>query len=296
MRTERRVARGQALVELLVAMLAFVPLYFAVAWLGNVLELRLATISAARSLAFECTVRIEACTDADAHPELATEVRRRVFGRGDEALRTEVSATGPIDRAEVPSSWVDRRGDPLLERWEDVTVEVTRERFDSPLAFAGGLGAGAADAVRRLSDWGGPGRFGLAIDGGLVAARVETRIARRRPEDGWISGLLALPLVTRARLAILTDAWNASGPYGDAPDSVETRVAGGARVPGLESAIDAAWLPVRGLLAVAGAIGFESSARAMRWREVDVDLVPADRLGGDRPAARSTPTPTPDSP
>ena len=296
MRADRSAARGQALVELLVAMLALVPLYFGVAWLGNVIDLRLATVSAARSLAFECTVRLDACAQADAHPELALEVRRRFFGRGLDALRTDALASGPVGRAEVPPSWVDRRGDPLLERWEDVTVEVTRERFDSPLAFAGGLGSGAGDAVRILSELGGPGRFGLAIDAGLVAARVETRIAWRRPDDGWISGLLAMPLRTRARLAILTDAWNASGPYGDAPDSVETRVTEGARLPGVEAAIDAAWLPVRGLLAVAGAIGFESSARAMRWREIDVDLVPVDRLGVDRPGPPSMPNPTPDTP
>ncbi len=103
-----------------------------------------------------------------------------------------------------------------------------------------------------------------------------------------------MPITTRASLTVLTDAWNASGPYGEAPDSVETRVAEGARLPVIETAIEAGWLPVRGLLSVAAALGFESSAGLLRWHEIDVDLVPPDRIAplpdtpAGAPAARST--------
>jgi hypothetical protein len=284
---DRRRARGQALVELLVAMLALVPLYFGIAWVAKVLDLRQAAIAASRTLAFECTVRPDACAEAGAHPALVEETRLRHFAGHGVGVRSDARDTG-----EREAFWVDRRGEPLLERLEDVTVEVARLRFDSPLAFAGGLSGTFSGAVRTLSELAGPGRFGLEIDGGFLEARVRARVAPGRPADGWLRRLTAMPLEVSERTAILTDAWNASGPYGEAPDSVESRVTAGSRVPGVQAAIDAGWLPVRGLLAVGEALGLESRAALLRWHEVDVDLVPPDRLG-DAPQPPSDPGASP---
>jgi hypothetical protein len=284
----RRVrAHGQALVELLVALIALLPLFFGMAWLAKVLDLQQATIAGARALAFECTVRLDACRDADGHPELAAETRRRFFAAHRLGLRSDDAAPGVPGVAERNAMWVDRGGQSLLERFEDVTVSVGPARFDSPLAFA--AGQGAADLVSRL---GGPGRFGLQLDGGFVEARVETVVSRSAPADGWVSRLMAMPLSLGARLTVLSDAWNASGPYGEAADSVETRVAAGARLPVADPLIDAGWLGVRGLLAVADFLQVEPSASSLRWHEVDVDLVPPDRLGGGgAPAVPAEPLP-----
>jgi hypothetical protein len=271
---DRSAQRGQAIVELLVAMLALVPLYFGVVWVAKVLDVQQATVSAARALAFECSARPSACADPAARPELAADTRSRFFSSHRLGIRSD--GGGPT---EPNAFWTDRRGDALLERPDDVTVDVAPGRFDSPLGFAGGLGDGFPAAVRTLSELGGPGRFGLEIEGGLLEARVQARLARSRPGDGWVRSLTAIPMSMSARTAILTDAWNASGPYGDAPDSVETRVSEGSRLPGVQAAIDAGWLPVRGLLAIGAALGLESRASELRWREIDVDLVPADRLG-----------------
>ena len=268
-------AHGQALVELLVALIALLPLFFGMAWLAKVIDMQQATIAAARALAFECTVRPDACRDADGHPELAVETRRRFFAAHRIGLRSDDAATGVPGAAERNALWVDRGGNALLERFEDVTASVGPARFDSPLAFA--AGQGAADLVSWL---GGPGRFGLQLDGGFFEARVETVVSRSAPADGWVSRLMSMPLSLGARLTILSDAWNASGPYGDAADSVETRVAAGARLPVADPLIDAGWLAVRGLLAVADFLQVEPSASSLRWHEVDVDLVPPDRLGG----------------
>ncbi len=268
-------AHGQALVELLVALIALLPLFFGMAWLAKVLDLQQATIAGARALAFECTVRLDACRDANGHPELAVETRRRFFAAHRLGLRSDDAAAGVPGVAERNAMWVDRSGTALLERFEDVTVSVGPARFDSPLAFA--AGQGAADLVSRL---GGPGRFGLQLDGGFVEARVETVVSRSAPADGWVARLMSMPLSLGARLTVLTDAWNASGPYGEAADSVETRVAAGARLPAADPLIDAGWLGVRGLLAVADFLQVEPSASSLRWHEVDVDLVPPDRLGG----------------
>jgi hypothetical protein len=66
-------------------------------------------------------------------------------------------------------------------------------------------------------------------------------------------------------------------------------VTAGARVPGIEPVLAAGWLPVRGALAIGSLLGFESRADALRWHEIDVDLVPPDRIGGGPPA---DPTPS----
>jgi hypothetical protein len=286
----RRRAGGQAIVELLVALVAIVPLYLGVAWLAKVLDMQQATIAAARSLAFECTVRLQACADADAHPELAHEVRRRFFSSHDTVLRSGEPAAGPVTTADANAFWTDRHAGRMLERYEDVTVSVRRVRFDSPLAFAGGQGEQAfPGAGRVISELAGPGRFGLDIEAGFVDARVAARVSRSRPADGWVSRLTAMPLTLDAHLTVLTDAWNASQAYGPAPDSVEARVAAGARVPGIETVLAAGWLPVRGLLATGSLLGFESRAGELRWHEIDVDLVPPDRLGGQTPRRPDTP-------
>ena len=272
--------RGQAIVETLVAMIALVPLYFGIAWVAKVIDARQATLATARALAFECTVRPEACRGGDRMAILAGELRHRFFAAPSAGLRSGEAAAGATDGPDGPPRWRDRTGAPLLTRFEDVSVGVESLRFDTPLAFAAGQGDRSfPGALRTLSELGGPGRFGLALEAGLLRARVTTRLSRHRPEDGWVASLIARPLTLDAGLAILTDTWDASGPYGPAADSVETRVGHGSRLPAVEHAIAAGWLPVRGLLSVAEAIGLESAAAAFRWHEIDVDLVPGDRLG-----------------
>jgi hypothetical protein len=289
-RRGRRRTGGQAIVELLVALVAIVPLYLGVAWLAKVLDMQQATIAAARALAFECTVRLQACADADAHPELAHEVRRRFFSSHDTVPRSGELAAGAPAAPDANAFWTDRQGGRMLERYEDVTVSVRRVRFDSPLAFAGGQGEQAfPGAARVISDLAGPGRFGLDIGAGFVDARVAARVSRSRPADGWVSRLTAMPLTLDAHLTVLTDAWNASQAYGPEPDSVETRVVAGARVPGVEPLLAVGWLPVRGLLATGALLGFESRADALRWHEIDVDLVPPDRLGLQAPLQPGAP-------
>jgi len=310
----RRDQRGQALLELLVAMLAIVPVFFGVAWLAKMQDMQQATIAAARALAFECTVRPQACAAAvkvtnelrgSAHAgqsaqsgTFAAEIRKRLFAEPRSGLRSDDNAAGNVTAANGNALWVDRTGKPLLERFEDVSIEIAPVRFNSPFAFAGGQGERSfPGAVRLLSELGGPGRFGLDLESGFIDARVQVEVARSRPGDGWIRHMTAMPLTLKAHLSILTDSWTASGPYGSAPDSVQTRVDAGARIPGIEPALRAAWLPVRALLGTGSLLGFESRASEFRPYEIDVDLVPPDRLGLSAGAAGSAdPTTVPLSP
>jgi hypothetical protein len=303
-RHNKRGQRGQALLELLVAMLAIVPVFFGVAWLARMQDMQQATIAAARALAFECTVRPHECTAAQATSDpggstqngqsaqsekFASELRKRLFAAPRAGLRSDDNANGEVTAANGNALWTDRTGKPLLERFEDVSIEISPVRFNSPFAFAGGQGDRSfPGAVRLLSELGGPGRFGLDLEAGFIDARVQVEVARSRPDDGWIKRMTAMPLTLKAHLSILTDAWTASGPYGSAPDTVQTRADAGARLPGVEPALRAAWLPVRGLLATGSLLGFESRASEFKPYEIDVDLVPPDRLGLSAGGAAST--------
>lgn len=276
----KRVLRGQALIELAVALIALVPLFLGIAWLGRVIDLRQATIAAARQAAFECTVRVAHCMTSGQSGDIEGEVRRRVFGAPGQSPVSGDQAAGQVSPETTNRLWVDRLGQPLLERFEDVTVEIAPVRFNTPFAFAAGQGDRAfPGAVRVLSDLAGPGRFGLPLDEGLLEARVQVEMTRSGSLGTWIRQLTSMPLTLNARLTLLTDAWSASGPRGPAADSVEARVAAGAAVPVVEPVLRAAWLPVRALIATASAVGLESAAQGWQPWSIDVDRVPADRLG-----------------
>jgi hypothetical protein len=274
-RSTRRQA-GQSLVELTVALIVLLPLFFAIALLAKYQDLQQATIAGSRLLAFECVVRVTAC--ASNAPALVAETRRRAFGIGRDPVVTNAAADAPALVGDDPF-WVDRFGRRLVEDPRDITASVRRQRFDSPLSLV----AGVADrsfpgAVQTLSNAAGPGRFGLEMDAGLLEANVSVHVAASASPDGWVRRLASMPLRMSARTAVLTDGWTASQPYGARPDSVESRVAAGARLPGLEPVLDAAYLPVRGLIAVAGAVGLEPHASRFTHRSVDVDRVPLDRI------------------
>jgi hypothetical protein len=269
--------RGQALLESFVALLALVPLLLAVLWLGRVLALRQASIEASRLLAFECTVRPQACADPAAQARLADEARRRVFSRVDAPiLSAETLADSPAADERNPL-WVDAAGRPLLARMSDVAVSVSAQRFDAGGAVAtGGQGGAAGALLNGLSSLAGPAHFGLALSEGLFAATVQVASVP-------VAGMrMAFPgLQMQARTAILTDAWNATSARGLEAGSSQSRVDRGARLPALqEAALDARYLPVRGLIALMEAVGLEPTGGALRYHQWDVTVVPPDRLGG----------------
>ena len=275
---DRRGDSGQALIECLVAALVLVPLVLLVVWLGKIDSLRQAGIAASRTLAFECTVRPDACQRAAQHPELADELRRRVFSRFDSPVLTEDRVADlPADRNPL---WVDRRNRPLLERFSDVAIRIDLPSFDAGVAVAESRAGGLVDGVASLADaLAGPGRFSLTTGGGFVDARVQVAVTPSARPDGFRPQLNSIPLRIHARTAILTDAWNASGPRGGA-SSVQARAGQGARISDVyESTIDARYALTRGFIGAMGAIGLEPAAEQFRYRDIDVDQVPADRTG-----------------
>ena len=260
--------RGQALLEAIVGLLAMVPLLLALLWLGKVLALRQSVIQGARLAAFECTVRPALCDQAAGQARLATEVHERVFGPTDGAVRS--AAAGGAGGRLAP--WSDAAGRPLIADTGDVSVQVAARAFDAGSAVAAGGLAGVLD------DRVGPARFGLDAEGGLRVLTVEALIRR---SGAGASFWPALRL--RSRAAVLTDAWQASAALGAAADTTETRVRRGAWPDAAwEASLDAREAPARLFLGAMDAMGLEPMADRFRPREVDVRILPPDRVGEAR--------------
>ena len=280
--------RGQALVETLVASLALLALLVGIVAIGKLMDVRHASIGAARGLAFECAVRHAECARTDA--TLMNEIRRRHFMRDDrEISSTAVPTTGPL-LVDARPGWTDRANRPLLERLGAVNVDTPLRRLDAPMA-AMRVGPGLelpGGATGLLQDVAGPSRFGLRFDGGFHAAEVRARV---RPvdlqarfglhADSVRSPTAAAPtLQFPARTAILVDGWAASGPDGGRADDLHARVSDGARLPGplpVEPAFDVGYAGVRVLMRTADLLGLEPRAAEFAPRRLRVEIVPADR-------------------
>lgn len=277
MRAERRRQRGQALVEALVAALALLPLVLLAVLLGKYQSMQQATIAASRTLAFECTVRPRACAEAGSRAALTDEVRRRHFGRIDREILSNDVIADPAPATERNPLWVDRRGQPLLERVADVGIVLASPTFDAGRSTAIGRATGGAAAL--LDRVAGPARFGLALTGGLAEAQVQVQVSPSQAGNERLVRLDSLPLTMQARTAVLTDAWDASGPYGSSADRVEARVEQGSRLdPVHQAQIAVGYQLTRWTLELMDLAGLEPGASSFRPHYVDVDLVPGDRI------------------
>jgi hypothetical protein len=254
----RRHASGQALMETLVAMLAFMPLLLSMVWLARHLDHQQMAIMAVREAAFQCPGGVADCN------------------RRSDALPTTLQALSQA-RA-VP--WADPTGRSGPPRIPEMQVSRESLRFDAPLAYVGGSAQRVIPgALSLLTDLAGPSRFGLDLESGLVRTTVRIS-AGADAQDGrfdWASAFGVWRL--EARLALLTDDWMARSPEGPAADTVRSRVDRGQQLPGLEPVVRAGWWPVRGLLQIAELLGLESSAQHFTPGQVDVDLLPPDRRG-----------------
>lgn len=271
--------RGQALVEALVALTVLVPLVVLIVLLGKFQSMQQATIAASRSFAFECTIRLERCSDPYAMTVLADELRRRHFGRIDREILSEDRMPDPAPDDERHALWSDAAGHPLLESFADVGAAASSQRFDAGRSVAIGR-AVVADPASLLGAVAGPSRFGLEIDGGLIDARVQVGVSPSRKGNEGLARLDSLPLTMRARTVVLTDAWNASTPNGLQPHTVEQRVGEGRRLDGVrETAISLGYQLTLWAIDLMSVIGLEPAAGGFEPYALDVDRIPADRIG-----------------
>lgn len=280
-RYRRRPARGQALIELLVACLVLLPLLAAGVMLARYENMASAGDDLARMVAQECAVRGLSCTS----------------GEADASLRWQFRLWGPIDApiesspAHVAASawrqpfWVDSQQRPLVAGEAAVSLQITEDSLDAGEAVARSSSSQAPALLAQA----GPQRFGLAARDGLVRvrARLEARLADVDPWQ-WL-GLPGMSFTARA--AAVTDAWNVAGIFGDEPAHLEFHFLRGRdplELAELSSAAGAEALPyesgarfqhTRSWLEAARARGLEPVAGDFRFGEIDLELVPEDRLG-----------------
>ncbi|MGE0310602.1 MAG: hypothetical protein AB7P21_03125 [Lautropia sp.] len=266
--------RGQALAETLVVSLALLPMFLAIPLLAKYSDIRQAAIEASRSAAFDCTVRPDDCDTARQRDLSAAELHRAHFADPADAP----TSRDALESAAVSTNrfWVDRRQVALLDPGQPVRLSIARERSDAIRgAFGEGTGASVIDAVSRAT---GPDAFGLPIDAGLIRAEVEARVSVGHTLAQWMDRPRGLQLRLRGRTSVLTDAWNASQAEGTDARSVRSRVDRGWALPAGESAFDLAYAPIRSLIVGPLLAPVEPRGRLFRYHEVDVDLVPPDRL------------------
>ncbi|MCO5120363.1 MAG: hypothetical protein M9951_12115 [Burkholderiaceae bacterium] len=264
----RRRPCGQALVEALVGMALLATLGMLVVLLGKYQSIAGSAIVASRSLAFGCAVMPGGCAGGAVPESLLHSIRDAQFGPGSDQ---PASATRAL--------WHDRGGAPMLDRFNGLAARIDTPRFDAGQSLAGSQRlSGIPDPADIIAGLAGPGRFGLDIADGIRNAHVEVAVQPDRPTGRIDESLMGMALLPRANTAVLGDTWSAAGPYGG-DDSVEARVDRGRRLaPAIEAGIVAGYAPARGLLLLADLLGLESGTDAFRPGEIDVDLVPSDRL------------------
>jgi hypothetical protein len=274
---------GQALVETLVVASVLVPLVLMTVLLGKYQSVQTASIAAARSLAFECTVRRDECSNASGLQKLSEEIAQRHLSRASREIFSQDQVPDLKVAPERHALWTNRKGDGLLESFSDTTSTVSSGSFDAGVGVAEGFEktGKVSDAVNLLSNLAGPNKFGLQIRDGLLTARVGVKTGASQPALGsstnWLDGI---PLQFNYKAAILTDDWSASKPHGSESTTVESRVNQGKRLAApLETAQDVAYMAVRASVAIMGSLGLDKSAGSFRYHDMDMDLIPPDRRG-----------------
>ena len=266
--------RGQALIETLVIGIAMVPMFLAVPLLAKYSDIRQAAIEASRTAAFDCTVRFDDCTSPEGQAAALLSAERHHFA--DPRSVSTSAALAARSPARPNRFWVDRKQAPLLDVRDSVQLVMTRETADS---ITGALGNGGNGIVAAASALSGPGAFGLDPDGGLIKARVAARVSIGKTLAQWMRRPEGLALRLNGTTAVLTDAWNATAADDGDRRSVRARVDEGWRLPLGESIVDLAYAPIRELITGPMLAPVEPRGRLFRYHEVDVDLVPADRIG-----------------
>lgn len=294
----RQSERGQSLVETLVIALAMVPLLFLGVWIGKLADIQLATGAAARKLAFDCVQRRSDCQN-DLAPDLVDIARRHFLSQaGREVMSLDTIADSP-DAATKHPLWTTHNGSALLEKFSDVSGQVSNERFNAPSShIANNNQKWVADVANHLSNLAGPGRFGFDMVGGFINARIQTKVSQSSPALGHGTRLEPFPLTMQRNVAILGDAWEASGANNGRADSYWARVQPAIALPLVngagEAALGAAYAGTRAGMAIMGAVGLEPNVGLFRWHEVDPSIIPLDRTkAGPAAAVPSTPIPQP---
>jgi hypothetical protein len=277
--------QGQALAETLVVMSALVPMVFLGIWVAKVADIQMASGAAARKVAFECTRRLTDCNQLSANLDILDAARIHQFAKpGRDVLSNDI-ASDSDHQLKLNPLWSDHKGRPLIETYAAISGAVDPESLDGPLALLNQSIQGTAKTgAQLLSNFAGPGHFGLDTFGGFIKARVQVKVASSFPALDKGDRLDPVPLVMHRQVAILTDQWNASGANNGRSDSTQFRVDQGKLLPLLGSYAEHGAKAAYGLTILnfnaAKLLKIEADASKFRFHQVDVGLIPPDRVPG----------------
>lgn len=249
--------RGQAMAEMLVVLIALVPLWLALFAYAGLQDLATTTQAAARYAAFD------AARSPEAAVSLAQRVRRHVFD--DAALPVGASDRAAGDAwVRYPGLWVDPSS---RSRWLSGPASVSTQVAAQPPGGLSGQASRIALAAVAPAAPLAPGHFDLRPTG-ASAARV-------RSELGNVSlPWLPQPFAFDAQVSVLGDVWAAADAH-----EVAERVRGASPLRVL-SPVTRVIEPLTPALAL-----LEPALRDFCPGEIAPDVVPPDRLL-PRPPAR----------
>ncbi|MGB7182195.1 MAG: hypothetical protein WBD51_09705 [Burkholderiaceae bacterium] len=271
-------ARGQALIEALIGVAALTLLAALGLMVGKYQMVAQAVVDTSHSLAFECAMMPANCLASTVTDDASRRTRSHHFTDAADGLRQT-------------TAWSTRNGTHFLSGTDDdIQLHLTHPQFDAGLGvLRGGARSAAGSAVHVVSNLAGPGRFDLDITGGLVSAHVQANLFQGQGQSGagtdhtnanGLNLLAGIAVPISAHSAIIADFWNASGPTGSEPTSVQTRVEKGQRLANwIETAQRVGYAPTLGFIRLMGAISLEDSASEFKYHEIDVDVIPVDRQG-----------------
>lgn len=188
-----RFQRGQAMVEFVAAMAVFLPLFFAIYYVGKFADIKHQAIQASRYAAFERA--LDPNSSQEGAGLLQEETRARFFpdgGLNNGKLARDTS--GLTTDANLNPLWTQVDNTPLLRNYSDVSVSVASNSMD----------VGKFTPINEGSQV-----FNNLNRNGQIQADVEVPIANIAHLPAPLN---ALNLRVAARTVVAGDAWGGDGP------------------------------------------------------------------------------------
>jgi hypothetical protein len=269
---------GQALLEtLIVGAMLSIAMGLVLMW-AKLQSIDQASAAAARSIAFQCAASRSACSTAERGGAVSQSVLRRLLGDGDREVLSGDRLLSISGVSPTRSFWRRLDGQPLLADLDSSLPNRSSQQFDAGFNVAA-RAYGAPSGAARLLDRFGPGRFGLDPESGFAVTELELRARAAWPGAASADVASEQTLRFRGRSAMLSDAWNAADVTGDSTGSMAERVRRGSRLdPAAESALTAGYQLSRGALRAASGAGLEPLGRHFKPAQLDVTIVPSDRV------------------
>lgn len=193
----RAPARGQSLVEFLVALAVLMPLFVAITFAGRYGDLQQTATQASRYAAFQRAMQPNSGRLSDATIE--DQMRARFFAAGDTLNKGRIQSDDSVSKLKKadtqPALWEDLSGEPLMKAYDQITLTW------ADTAIGTGAVASAMGVMTKTA--------GKSYPGGRVA-RVEVKLNNKLDQINDSPK----PIVIAAATAAAGDGLSSSGSQG----------------------------------------------------------------------------------